>query len=80
MNLTLVGIILFVMLTTLILVNLRVNSMPKVIPTDKITYDFVVNVISGSFRGRQFNGFFSYEPSILTGKGPETIAVLTKME
>lgn len=76
MNLKLLGIILFVMLTTLTLANLRVNSIPKVIPTDKITYDFVVNVISGSLRGRQFNGFFSYEPSIITGKGQETIAVI----
>lgn len=76
MKLELLGIVLFVILAILAWANFPVNSMPKVIPTDKITYDFVVNVISGSLRGRQFNGFFSYKPSILRGKGQETIAVI----
>lgn len=76
MNLTLLAIILFIILTTLILANLPINSMPNIIPTDKITYDFVVNIISGSLRGQQFHGFFTYKPSILTGKGQETIAVI----
>ena len=42
----------------------------------KITYDFLVNVVSGSLKGRQFGGFFSYGPSVLKGKGQETISVL----
>lgn len=42
---------------------------------EKITYDFHVNVISGSLKGKEFNGFFSYNPLLLTGKGKETITV-----
>lgn len=38
--------------------------------------DFVVNVISGSLKGRQFKGSFSYNPSLLKGKGQETINAL----
>ena len=30
--------------------------------TKNITYDFLVNVVSGSLKGRQFSGFFSYDP------------------
>ena len=44
--------------------------------TKNITYDFLVNVVSGSLKGRQFGGFFSYDPSVLKGKGQETISVL----
>ncbi|MCC5619989.1 hypothetical protein [Nostoc sp. CHAB 5715] len=44
--------------------------------TKNITYNFLVNVISGSLKGKQFSGFFSYDPSLLKGKGQETITVL----
>ncbi|MCC5619990.1 hypothetical protein [Nostoc sp. CHAB 5715] len=43
---------------------------------ENITYNFLVNVISGSLKGRQFSGFFSYDPSLLKRKGQETITVL----
>ncbi|GAB4374908.1 MAG: hypothetical protein Kow00121_19980 [Elainellaceae cyanobacterium] len=40
------------------------------------TYDFMVNVISGSLSGRQFSGFFTYDPSLLKGNESETIPAL----
>lgn len=42
---------------------------------ENVIYDFRVNVISGSLKGRQFEGSFSYDPSMLKGKGQETIKV-----
>lgn len=41
-----------------------------------ITYDFIVNVISGLLAGRQFSGFFTYDSSLLKGNGSETIQAL----
>jgi Cdc6-like AAA superfamily ATPase len=52
------------------------NVMPKVVRGENITYDFLVNVISGRLTGKHFSGFFSYDPSVLKGKGQETITVL----
>lgn len=46
---------------------------PKKEPPGKITYDFIVNILSGSLTGRQFTGFFTYDPSLLQGEGEETI-------
>lgn len=40
-----------------------------------ITYDFTVNVTSGSLTGTQPSGFFSYDDSTLTGVGLETVGV-----
>lgn len=39
----------------------------------KMTYDFTVKILSGSLTGRQFTGFFTYDPSTLQGEGEETI-------
>jgi|LakMenEpi09Nov12_1017454.scaffolds.fasta_scaffold00837_3 hypothetical protein len=39
--------------------------------------DFLVNVISGSLKGKQFKGSFTYNPLLLKGKGQETINVLS---
>ncbi len=41
-----------------------------------ISYNFLVNVISGSLKGQQFKGSFSYDPSVLKGKGTEKIKVV----
>lgn len=38
-----------------------------------ITYDFTLNVTSGSLAGIQGSGFFSYDDSTLTGIGLETL-------
>lgn len=40
-----------------------------------VTYDFTVYVTSGSLSGQQFEGFFSYKNSTLTGIGSEEIGV-----
>lgn len=40
-----------------------------------VTYDFVVNVTSGSLSGQQFTGFFSYNRSTITGIGSEEVGV-----
>jgi hypothetical protein len=39
--------------------------------------DFLVNVVSGSLKGKQFKGSFTYNPLLLKGKGQETINVLS---
>ncbi|MDJ1175775.1 hypothetical protein [Roseofilum capinflatum] len=46
---------------------------PKQELQGKKTYDFTVNILSGSLAGRQFTGFFTYDPSTLQGEGEETI-------
>ena len=38
-----------------------------------VTYDFIVKVSSGCLAGKQFEGFFSYDHSLLTGIGSEEI-------
>ena len=40
-----------------------------------VTYDFTVDVTSGSLAGTQGFGFFSYDDSTLTGSGLETLGV-----
>ncbi|MCW6035307.1 hypothetical protein K4A83_03330 [Spirulina subsalsa FACHB-351] len=40
---------------------------------EKITYDFTVDILSGSLKGRQFTGFFTYDSSALQGEEEETI-------
>ncbi|NEP90535.1 MAG: hypothetical protein F6K18_29030 [Okeania sp. SIO2C2] len=46
---------------------------PKKELQGKMTYDFTVKILSGSLTGRQFTGFFTYDPSTLQGEGEETI-------
>lgn len=45
----------------------------KPVQAATITYDFTVDVTSGPLTGNQSSGFFSYDDSILTGSGLETI-------
>jgi hypothetical protein len=40
-----------------------------------LTYDFIVNIASGFLSGKQFEGFFSYDNSTLTGIGSEEVGV-----
>lgn len=43
--------------------------------TTTLAYNFTVRVISGSLSGQKFKGFFSYNDSLVTGKGSEEIGV-----
>lgn len=50
------------------------NSMKPALAAT-ITYDFTVDVTSGSLAGTQSSGFFSYDDSTLEGIGLETLGV-----
>ena len=41
-----------------------------------ITYKFIVNVISGFLKGKEYQGYFSYNSSQLSNTGEETIEVV----
>lgn len=51
------------------LTAIEANSIQAVI----VTYDFLVKVSSGCLSGKQFEGFFSYNHSLLTGIGSEEV-------
>jgi hypothetical protein len=43
----------------------------------QLTYDFTVDIDSGSLQGQTFSGFFRFEESSLTGNGFESVALTT---
>lgn len=59
-------------ITTIFALNLSQHNFVWAKP---ITYDFTVNVVEGSLKGRTFNGFFSYDDDVLTGEEMEIIGV-----
>jgi hypothetical protein len=48
---------------------------PKLTQVTTVTYDFIVTVTSGCLSGKQFEGFFSYNNSLITGIGSEEVSV-----
>lgn len=60
------------LITTIFALNLTQHNFVWAKP---VIYDFTVNVVEGSLKGRTFNGFFSYDDEQLTGEEMEIIGV-----